>query len=252
MESLLIGIVFVSGAVGLSVLGLFLVRRSVRLETLEDHHEVAGFFIGVLGVLYAVLLAFVVLAVWEDYNDASAVASAEASQLADLHWLAEGFSADQREDLQSAVRTYASVVIDDEWPKMDRGEHSPSADGAFSSLQALYTALEPDEGREASIYDASLERMATLSDSRSDRLHINRDGLSPILWVVLVVGGAITILFTYFFGVRNLRAQALMTALLAAMMALALFVILSFDHPYRGDLSVGPDAFEDALVEFSE
>lgn len=252
MESLLIGIIIVCGTVALSLLGLYLVRRSVRLETLEDHHEVAGFFIGVLGVLYAVLLAFVVLAVWEDYTDASAVASAEASQLSDLYWLADGLAGTERDAIQAATRHYAQAVIDDEWPRMDKGGRSEAADDAFDQLQSIYTSLDPADERTASIFDASLERLTTLSDSRSERLHINHEGLSPILWVVLIVGGAITIIFTYFFGVRNVRAQALMTALLAAMIGLALFVILSFDHPYRGDLSVDPDAFEDALVELRE
>jgi hypothetical protein len=50
-------------AVAASVGGLLLVRRRIALATLEQHNEVAGFIIAVIGGLYAVLLAFVVISV---------------------------------------------------------------------------------------------------------------------------------------------------------------------------------------------
>ena len=58
---LAIGFVVVSVGAGLG--GLFVVRRSVALATLESHNDVAGFIIAVVGVLYAVILGFVVVIV---------------------------------------------------------------------------------------------------------------------------------------------------------------------------------------------
>ena len=59
----LLGVMTVSVAVAASVLGLWLVRRTVPPHTLREHHDVAGFILAIVGVIYAVLLDFVVLVV---------------------------------------------------------------------------------------------------------------------------------------------------------------------------------------------
>jgi hypothetical protein len=72
------------------------------------------------------------------------------------------------------------------------------------------------------------------------------------LWLVLVAGAVVTIGFTFFFGVPNVRAHALMVAALAAMVGLILFLVLSLDLPFTGDLSVGPSSMLHAIEEFTD
>ena len=57
---------FVAFAVG----GLVLVQRLVPIERRQEHNDVAGFIYAVLGVAYAVLLGLMVVAVWQDWQDA--------------------------------------------------------------------------------------------------------------------------------------------------------------------------------------
>jgi hypothetical protein len=52
----------------LAVVGLLLVRSRVPHPRLQPHHDVAGYIYSGLAVLYAVLLAFVVIIVWEQFN----------------------------------------------------------------------------------------------------------------------------------------------------------------------------------------
>jgi len=62
----------------LAMAGPFFVRRQVALERLTVNNEVAGFKFATIGVLYAVLLAFVVVVVWERFNDAEHAVAREA------------------------------------------------------------------------------------------------------------------------------------------------------------------------------
>jgi hypothetical protein len=48
-----------------AVAGLELVQRLVPSEKRQQHNDVAGFLYAVVGVVYAVLLALLVIAVWE-------------------------------------------------------------------------------------------------------------------------------------------------------------------------------------------
>lgn len=53
-------------------------------DRLKLNNEVAGFKFSVIGVLYAVLLAFLVVAVWQNYNATETAVRNEAKAVGDL------------------------------------------------------------------------------------------------------------------------------------------------------------------------
>ena len=96
----------------LAVLGLLVVQRLVPSDRREEHNDVAGFIYAVLGVAYAVLLAFVVIAVWQDYETAQINAESEAHELAGVYFLSSRLPEPQRTRIQDLARTYARVVVE--------------------------------------------------------------------------------------------------------------------------------------------
>ena len=72
-------------------IGLMLLTRSIfGVSRLAENNEVAGFKFAVVGVFYAVLLAFVVVAVWEEYRNTEAAVRNEAKAAVDLHHVSFG------------------------------------------------------------------------------------------------------------------------------------------------------------------
>jgi hypothetical protein len=60
----------------------------------------------------------------------------------------------------------------------------------------------------------------------------------------MLLGGAfISIAITWFFYMRNQSMHFWMTVLLSALLGLLIFELATIDYPFRGDMSVGPDAF---------
>jgi hypothetical protein len=76
--------------------------------------------------------------------------------------------------------------------------------------------------------------------------------MPTILWVVLIVGGAITVGFTYLFGLENTLVHALMVSALAMIISLTLFTAASLDHPFKSDIRIHPTAFEQVVERFHE
>ena len=251
MQTVLHGVAIVGAAVLLALIAMVAVRRSTALEMLEAHTEVAGFVYAVLGVVYAVLIAFVVLVVWEEFERAEQYADQEASALVDLHRLAEGLPATERQLIQATLLAYARAVREEEWTAMADGAVGPRARGLSDELWRAYRELEPRTERERALYGASLGRLTDFADARRLRLYESRNDLPGILWVTLITGGTITVGFSLLFGVRSARSQGVMTVLLAATVALLLFLIYALDQPFRGDTRVGPAAFERALEEMA-
>ena len=252
MSTWLLGLLMVGGTVALSLLGLFAVRRRVPASAQRKHHDVAGFIIAIVSVIYAVLLALVVVAVWEDFGEARETTEREANGLATVFRLAHGLPAPLQKQIREHSEIYARAVAEEEWAAMSRGQTSPRAVGALDELWQIYTEWEPHTARQSAIYQESLSALDELSNDRRHRLLESRDGIPNLMWVVLVFGGAGTIIFTYFFGIENLRVQALMTALLAAEIGLVLFLISALNYAFNGDLRVQPEAFENVLQRMNE
>jgi hypothetical protein len=236
-------------ATSLSLGGLVLVRRSVKLSTLESHHEVAGFILAVVGVLYAVLLAFVVLVTWEQFEDARAAVDREAALIEGLY-LTSGALPTGGLQVQSALRDYAQSVVEQEWPEME--EHHRESRHTDMAQQRVWETLEaarPRGRQQTEFYDEAVTDLLDTAELRRERVLTSGTQLPLPVWVALIAGAVICVGFTYFFGVRSFVAQALMVGALAAMTALVLFLILSLDLPYTGDVSVRPAAIEDVLEE---
>jgi hypothetical protein len=251
MVGLLIsGILIVGGSVLISLAGMLLVRRWVPQPILREHNEVAGFLIAVVGVAYAVLLVFMVIAVWERFEAAGATVQREAGALSNLYRIAEGLPEPTRHDVLQAAQNYGQDVVKEEWPLMDRGESSPHAWELADSLWRTVREADSGDSREQILCEQMIVQMADMSTQRKLRLLASHEGLHPLLWVAIWGGAAITVLFTYFFGVKSVRAQALMTAGMAGILALNIFVIAAIDYPFRGVVRVTPEAFQLVLERF--
>ena len=234
----------------MAVLGLTLVQRLVPPSLREEHNDVAGFIYAVVGVAYAVLLAFVVIAVWEDYEAAKNTTHSEANELAGIYFLADRFPDSERERVQDLARSYARVVVEEEWPLMERGQRSSRADSLLRELRLSLQEIEPRNDAEQVLYDQGLTRVHEAWDARRLRLLEAGEGLPAILWVVLVGGGVVAVCFTYLFGLKSNWAHALMVAALTLVICSILFTIGSLEYPFAGQVRVQPDAFEEVLRSF--
>jgi uncharacterized membrane protein YgaE (UPF0421/DUF939 family) len=114
------GVLAVIGACLAAVAGLELVQRLVPSEKRQEHNDVAGFLYAIIGVVYAVLLALLVIAVWQQYQKASETVESEASVVAEIVWLAHRLSEPEHHQLQEDARSYAQEVVDTEWPLMEQ------------------------------------------------------------------------------------------------------------------------------------
>jgi hypothetical protein len=229
-----------------------LVQSLVSTERRKQHNDVAGFIYAVLGVSYAVLLGLMLIAVWEQWNAAQDVASDEANELAGIFYFAHALPQPEGRHIQELARSYAQVVVEEEWPLMAQGRSSPEAWATLDELRSTILGLDPPTGAQQVRYGQVLEQLHNLGDARRERLLAANEGLAPILWVVLIGGGVITIAFTYLFGLDNTVVHTLMVAALAMILSLSLFTVTALDYPFKGDVRIHPSAFEQVLERFHE
>src|ERR1700733_13268276 len=215
--------------------GLILVRRHVGLERLTTNNEVAGFKFAVV--------------VWQRYTDAELAVVSEAGAAATLYRLAAGPEPAARQ-VRSALAAYLTLAIERDWPQMAREQESAEAN---QGLDALYTAalhMDLTALRPSAVLVPIFNQIDLITEARRSRLHLAVGIMPGVLWAALILGGGLTVAFTYFFGTENLKAQVLMSGILAVIVFMGLFVIVSIDHPFTGPVHVDPGPLQRVLSDF--
>lgn len=229
--------------------GQLLMRRIVTRDFLRRHNDVAGFVASLVGVIYAVLLSFVVVVVWQEYDASVQIAQREASAVADLYHLSYGLPANEADTLRHQLARYINDMIDKEWPAMAHGEVSRTTEADGHAVLRSVMGWRPGNPSQEQIRSTAITDVQTLFDARRDRRSENETSLPRILWLTLVLGAIITIGFTYLFGMESARLQVTMTAALTVVVALMFVLIIELDFPFRGDTRVEPGMWTDIRAE---
>jgi hypothetical protein len=128
--------------------------------------------------------------------------------------------------------------------QMAQGRTSPRAEALAAELRSSIQDIEPRTEAEQALQSEGLTQVGEPDENRTLRLLKVRDGSPPILWVVLVVGGVITVVFTYLIGMETPWLHMLAVAALTALVTLILYTDSVLEYPFNDAARVGPDAFE--------
>lgn len=223
--------------------GLFVFQRVVPQNDELAHNDVAGPIIGTIGTILAVVLSFLLIGNWQQYDGAAATVAQEASAVGDLYHSAAYFPPAIAAQVRSACRTYVDVVIGTEWPAMRRGQSSPQALQAALHILQIVARYEPKTAAQQALQQSDLALANAIMDGRRTRLFDNEEGIPMIFWAGNFFIAAITIVFCYLFRVRKRWLHVFMTAGLTAVIATLFVVTAEFDYPFRGDGQIQPFPF---------
>ena len=237
---------------GLTTFGLILIRRRFPTERLKTNNEVAGFTFATVSVIYAVLLGFAVIVVWEKFRDAENAVSEEAGSIAALYRLSDGMGGDTATELRARLTAYVKSVLDDDWPAMARGHTSHDTTRALNDVYGAALKSNPVGARDSAVLAEIFHQLDQITQARRERIVVGAGVVPGMIWAVLVMGGVITVASAFFFGSENLRAQLVMTGMLSTIVFTALLVIVSINYPFTGPVSVSPEPFRLALQDFAK
>ncbi|HEY9773124.1 MAG TPA: DUF4239 domain-containing protein [Planktothrix sp.] len=243
-------ILMIAAAVSFAIAGALTVRRLVSHDTLVNHHDVAGYMMSIIGTLYAVVLGLIVVNSLNTFQTARSTVEQEANSLSDIFHLAAGMPNQFCSALRNDCYKYADAVVNDEWSTMQNGKPSAKVHILASRMWQTVVDFKPQTDAEADLHQSLLAEVNELSDCRHARLEVAQPEFDAIIWGVLVFGGVVVIVFTYFFGVKNVGVQMVMTILVTLALALNLTLVGMFGYPYSGDVRVSAEPFAYDLQTF--
>ena len=244
----LIGLVVVLPTAA-AMIAQVLIHNRVGVQRLAKNNEIAGFKFATVGVIYAVLLAFAVIVVWEKFSEAESAVAQEGAAAA-LFRYADGEEPEAKA-LRAALAKYLRSAVAREWPQMGEESGSHDVTAALSDVYRAAMALNRSGDRTYADMAEVFAQLDHLTTARRIRLHLATGLVPNVIWIVLFAGGFLTIGFTLFFGAENLPAQVAMTGVLSVLVTMGLVVIVSIDHPFTGPTHISAHPLRDVLAEFA-
>jgi hypothetical protein len=236
----------------LTLVFLLLMRRFWPSSQRREHNEIIGWQVSVLGTTYAVIMGFMLYAVWTEFNSAEMTADSEANSLVNVYRLSEGLAPAERAQIQKLSREYADAMINEEWPAMNEGSLSLNGHRIVQQLWSTTMQAKPASLSEQTSYNHVVTELTNMTEHRRVRELQSKSKLPGILWTVLIVGGVITTLSSCLFGTENFKLHAMQVFSLSLLLALALVAIADIDRPFRGAVHINPLGFEHARDTFAE
>lgn len=223
-------------------IGLFVFHRVVHIEVRRAHNELTGFTVAVISVTYAVLLAFIAIATWESFTNSADIVDREADYVGSIYRDTQGLPAEMGQGIRDDIADYVNTVIRVEWPIQQRGRIPGQGWEPLRRVHSAIVTMQPASRGEAVIQAELLRTLNLLYGARGSRLAAVQGHIPEVIWWVIFFGGMITTGYTYLFGFHDFRMHLITTSAVSTSMALVMVLIIALDWPFRGVVSVTPDA----------
>jgi hypothetical protein len=239
--------------VGLAALGAVFfelaARQFLSVEFRRGHNDVTAAIFSVIGVTFAVLLAFVAMLAWDGFNKAKAASYAEASGVLDVYDASVGLADPDMSAMRDDIIGYLETVVRVEWPAQAEGRTVDRGAAYLEKLNGIAIGLKPSGVADGNLHVLLLQSLTRLRDARQQRLLAAETTIPAVVWVVTLVGGGLTIAFSSFLGFPSLGMHLVMSAMLAISGVLVLVLIIALSNPFRGDFRVSTLPFDRVLSQ---
>jgi len=253
MNGLLVAVLFVGGAIAYGLVGVLVGRRYIHPHVAEGHNDVLVPLFLTAGVIYAVLLGFMVVAVWESYDAAHSTAAEEAATLVPLYRQTNDMAHGPGGKMRVLIRAYAEAVATDEWASLEATGHaSEKARKITGDIIRVYGTLSPATKIREIIDAQFLSTFSELLIDRNKRLLQATESLSWIMWLGAVGGGIIVVGMSFILYMDTWWPQVLMVSVMSALIGMLLFMMAVLSRPFVGPLALEPAPFESSLKVFDD
>jgi Protein of unknown function (DUF4239) len=236
----------ISTFVGIALCGHRLTQRWVKkiAGNTGMYNDLVSTTLATVGVFYGITLGLISVGAWQNFTDVSAQVSQEASLIAVMYRDVSGYPEPARTELQNSLKDYTKYIINEAWPAQRKGIVPIGGNIKVSDFQNKLFTVEPVKEGQKALHAVALSEFSEMIKARRLRLQSVTAGLPANLWSVVIFGALINIFIPWFLVFNRQLMQDLMSVLMASTIGLLIFLMGAMDNPFRGDFSVGSDAFQ--------
>ena len=203
-----------------------------------------------LGILFALLIGFIAVEVWNNYDKAKVAVATEASALRAVVLLAGTFPEEQKTRIHALIDRHIEMAVNEGWPAMARHRATLSTlpTSLIAALQETL-ALKPADDSQRIAQSEMLRALEKALDARRQRIVISKSSVGRVKWAGILLQGICTLIAIAMVHSDNRLACAIAMTLFATGMALSLLLIGAYSRPFVGEISVRPDLLKQVITK---
>jgi hypothetical protein len=243
-----LGVVFVGGTVVVTLVALALAIRLLPAWRSERSNQVVAGVAAMVMTMFALLLAFVIVNLYNSYDSAVNNVAAEATSLTELVQDVHGFPPAARRRIERAVAEYVAEVRDHEFRQLRAGHSDPRAQLLIAGMFAALESFSPVTTAQQAFYDSAASQLHSIIDQRESRLDAAETSIpGPLLGLMLLLA-VLTLGMSLFIQVHYTPLDVAIVVTLAIVISAGLLTAEILQYPFSGSIAVNSEPFHSGAL----
>ncbi|MBC7450602.1 MAG: DUF4239 domain-containing protein [Cytophagales bacterium] len=227
-----------------SIGGIFITKPFIaRWWEGHDNNDQIAFYLSAIGVFYGITLGLLAAGIWQNFEDADDKVTTEASSIASLYRNVSSLPDPKGAALKEKLATYTHYVIHGAWPLHQQGITVTDGTRLLNAFQNELYTFEPKTQREMALFQEAIHQYSKTIEYRRQRLSSVESGMPDIVWLVILIGGLVTLVVCWMFNIPSIKLHVILNGLIGVTIGSLIYLILMCDYPFRGSLSISADAY---------
>ena len=227
----------------------WLIRRRAPSVANGEHNDAVGFLGATAAVVYAIIIGFMVITLWDNYVAAGDTVQNETVSLRDLVQFSGAFGPAAQKEIRRLVVQYGNSVATMEWQEMAKGEASSATQEALDRLVAAVQSLRVQDPAQQEVLGTMLAQVDQVGSERQKRLELSGPQIPAPMWLAVILTSVVTIVFCLLFEVKIAWLRYFMVAAVTAVITSTLVLSLLLEYPFSGTIEVNPTPFQHVAGE---
>jgi Protein of unknown function (DUF4239) len=241
--SVFVAVFLVGAAVYFAVIGLAVDARGRAFKALSPG------MLPPLGIIFGLLVGFVAVQVWNDFDRAKLAVATEASALRGIVILAESLPAEPRGHLRRLVNRHIEQAVTQEWGSMAKRrltmETMPTH--LIEALK-ITLALQPADETQRTVQHEIVSDLHRALEARRQRIVVSQSSVSVVKWAAILLQGLCTLVAIAMVHSDNRLTCATALAMFATGIAVSILLIAAYSRPFTGEISVKPELLQQVIA----
>jgi hypothetical protein len=189
-------------------------------------------FVNVIGVLFALTLAFLANDTWNAHDRATNAVFQEAGALHNIQALCRHLPDAPRARVDGALQRYVHLAVEQEWPRLADRHGSPETSDALAALLEVLSSPDVARGLHPTSHAQVLEQAVDVRSAREQRMALSQTHVNPLKWLGMAFLGLLTMVSVAMVYVDQPKAELLAVMLFSAAAAPTAAIVLIQGNPY--------------------
>ena len=202
-----------------------------------------------LGIIFGLLVGFIAVGVWNDFDRAKVAVGSEASALRGVLLLAESLPDEQQSRLRALINRHIEEAVKQEWPAMAQ-QRATLGTLPRTLMEAIHVTLtlKPADDNQRTAQREVVNALEKAMEARRQRIVISESSVKSVKWAAILLLGLIALIAIAMVHSDNRLTCAIALTMFATGIAASVLLIAAYTRPFTGEISVGPDLLQQIIT----